>query len=160
MADDKEFVISQMRVQTMREETLFYVASPPTAMNGLDRELDLMMPQLAAAKAQAGIAQVGPVVIRYFGTGEPDTYVMEVGVPVRAGTPAAGAAQVQTLPPYRCASLLYWGSLEHVGQAFEALTQAIREAGLEQTGEGREWHYHFEGDASPNNVIGLHMQIH
>jgi hypothetical protein len=37
--------------------------------------------------------------------------------------------------------------------------QAIKAAGVEQTGEGREWHYHFEGDASPNNAIGLHMEI-
>jgi effector-binding domain-containing protein len=154
-----DFVISQMRVQTMREETFFCVACAPTPMTGLDKELDRMMPQLAAAKAAAGIAQLGPVVIRYYKVDEPDTYVMEAGVPVRAGTPAAGEAQVKTLPPYPCASLLSWGSLEHIGQAYETLMQAIKEAGLEQTGEGREWHYHFEGDASPNNVIGLHMGI-
>jgi len=154
-----EYLISQMRVQTMREETFFCVACPPTPMADLDKELDRMMPQLEAAKAAAGIAWLGPVVIRYFKSGEPDTYIMEAGVPVRAGTQAAGEAQVKALSPYRCASLLSWGSLEHIGQAYETLMQAIKEAGLEQTGEGREWHYHFEGDASPNNVIGLHMGI-
>lgn len=154
-----EFVISQMRVQTMREQPFFYVVSRPTAMGGLDKELDLLMPKLEAAQAAADIAQVGPVVIRYFGSGDPDTFVMEVGVPVKAGTQPAGKAQVKTLPLFRCASLLYWGSLEHIGQAYETLTQSIREAGLEQTGEGREWYYHFEGDASPNNVIGLHIEI-
>ena len=105
------------------------------------------------------IAQVGPVIIRYYATGAPDTWVLEVGVPVKAGTEAAGEAQVKTLPPFRCAALLYWGSLEHIVQAHETLMQAIREAGLEQTDENREWHYHFEGDVSPNNVIGLHMGI-
>ena len=159
MSDHPGYLIGQMRVQTMREETFFHVTSQPTAMSGLDKELDLLMPQLEAAKAEAGIAQAGPVVIRYFPTGEADTYVMEVGVPVTAGTPAAGAAQVKTLPPYHCASLLYWGSLEHIGEAYEALSGAIKEAGLEQSGEGREWYYHFEGDGSPNNVIGLHMGI-
>jgi effector-binding domain-containing protein len=160
-----DFLISQVRVQTMREETFFYVACAPTPMAGLDKELDRMMPQLEAARAAAGIAHIGAVVIRYYKVGEPDIadelhpYVMEAGVPVRAGTQAAGEAQVKTLPPYRCASLLSWGSLEHIGQAYETLMQAIKEAGLEQTGEGREWHYHFEGDASPNNVIGLHMGI-
>ena len=154
-----DLLISQMRVQTMREETFFYVACPPTPMANLDRELDRMMPQLEAAKAAGGIAHLGPVVIRYYKSGEPDTYAMEAGVPVKPGTQAAGEAQVKTLPPYCCASLLYWGSLEHIGQAYETLMQAIQEAGLEQTGEGREWHYHFEGDASPNNVIGLHMGI-
>jgi effector-binding domain-containing protein len=154
-----DFLISQMRVQTMREETLFCVACAPTPMAGLDKALDRMMPQLEAARAAASITQGEPVVIRYYKVDEPDLYVMEAGVPVKAGTQATGEAQVTTLPPYRCASLLSWGSLEHIGQAYETLMQAIKEAGLEQTGEGREWHYHFEGDASPNNVIGLHMGI-
>jgi effector-binding domain-containing protein len=154
-----DFLITQMRVQTMREETFFCVACAPTPMAGLDKELDRMMPQLEAARAAAGIAHIGAVVIRYYKVDEPDIYVMEAGVPVRAGTQAAVEAQVKTLPSYRCASLLSWGSLEHIGLAYETLVQAIQEAGLEQTGEGREWHYHFEGDASPNNVIGLHMGI-
>ena len=48
-----EFLIGQMRVQTMREETFFHVATQPMAMSGLDKELDLLVPQLEAAKAEA-----------------------------------------------------------------------------------------------------------
>jgi hypothetical protein len=154
-----EFIISQMRVQTMREQPFFYVVSRPTMMSGLDEELDLLIPKLEAAQAEAHVGDGAPVIVRYFPADTPDVYLMETGIPVKAGTAPAGEAQVKTLPLYRCASLLYWGSLAHIGQAYEALMQAMREAGLEQTGEGREWHYHFEGDASPNNVIGLHMEI-
>jgi effector-binding domain-containing protein len=157
VSDDPGYLIGQMRVQTMREETFFHVTGRPVPMSGLDDELDRLIPLLEAAQAEAGIAQVGPVVVRYFLSGGADTYVMELGVPVRPGTPAAGEALVKVLPSYRCASLLYWGSLEHIGPAYEALIGAIRDAGLEQTGEGREWHYHFEGDGSPNNVIGLQL---
>lgn len=78
MTDAVEFLIGQMRVLTMREETLFCPASSPTAMSGPDQQLEVLMPQLQAAQATAGIGQVGPVVIRYFLTGEPDTYLMEV----------------------------------------------------------------------------------
>jgi effector-binding domain-containing protein len=154
-----EFLIGQMRVQTMREETFFHVACAPTPMAGLDRELDVLIPKLEAAQAAAGIAQVGPVVTRYYWVGAPDLYVMEVGVPVKAGTQAAGEAQVKTLPHFRCAALLYWGSLEHIGEPYAKLMQAIQEAGLEKSGDNREWYYHFEGDVSPNNVIGLHIGI-
>jgi effector-binding domain-containing protein len=154
-----EFLVGQMRVQTMRQETFFCVVGQPTTMASLDQELDRLIPKLEAAKAAAGIAQVGPVIIRYYATGAPDTWVLEVGVPVKAGTEAAGEAQVKTLPPFRCAALLYWGSLEHINEPYAKLMQAIQEAGLEQTGENREWHYYFEGDVSPNNVIGLHMGI-
>lgn len=154
-----EFLIGEMRVQTMREETFFYVACPPTPMAGLDQELDALIHKLEAAQAAADIAQVGPVVTRYYWVGAPDIYVMEVGVPVKPGTEAAGEAQVKTLPPFRCAALLYWGSLEHIGEPYTKLMQAIQEAGLEQTGDNREWYYHFEADTSPNNIIGLHIGI-
>ena len=159
MTTHAEYLIGQMRVQTLREQSFFYVACPPTAMARLDEELNRLMPLLETAQAEAHVGDGAPVILRYFPTGEPDIYVMEVGIPVKAGVQPAGEAQVKTLPPYRCASLLYWGSLEHIGEAYGALTQAIKDAGLEQTGEGREWYYHFEGDASPNNVIGLHMEI-
>jgi len=159
MTDHPEFLIGQMRVQTVREETYFYVASPPTPFADLDNALDLLIPQLEAAQAQAGIAQVGPVVVRYYPAGEPNMSILEIGVPVKAGTLPAGDAQVKMLPPLRCASLLYWGSLAHIGPAYEALTKAIKDAGLRNIGEGREWHYHFEGDTSPNNVIGLQLEI-
>jgi effector-binding domain-containing protein len=159
MTTNADYLIGQVRVQTMSEQPFFYVACLPTPMAALDEELERLMPLLEVAKAQAHVGGGAPVITRYFPTDKPDTYLMEVGIPVKAGTKPAGAAQVKTLPPYRCASLLYWGSLEHIQEAYGALMQAIKEAGLEQTGEGREWYYHFEGDASPNNVIGLHMEI-
>ncbi|MBN1641217.1 MAG: GyrI-like domain-containing protein [Anaerolineae bacterium] len=157
MSEGPDFLIGQMRVQTMREQPFFYVVSRPVPMDDLDEELDRLMPQLQAARDEGRIG--GPVIIRYYPTDAPRAYLMEVGLPVAVGTPPLGEAQVKTLPAYRCASLLYWGSLEHMGQAYETLMQAIKAAGLEQTGEGREWHYYFEGDASPNNVIGLHMGV-
>jgi effector-binding domain-containing protein len=159
MTDEPEFLIGQMRLQTVREETFFYVSCQPTAMSALDQELDKLVPILEVAQAQAHVGDGAPVIIRYYKTGEPGLFTMEVGVPVRSGTLPAGEAQVMTLPPVRCASLIYWGSLAHIGQAYETLMRAIKAAGLEHSGESREWYYHFEGDTSPNNVIGLQMQI-
>jgi len=160
-----EFVIGQMRVLTMSEETFFYVANKPTVLADLDKDLNILMPKLGAAQAQAHIAEAGPVVIRYFKVaadghaGQPDLFLMEVGFPVKPGTQLAGEAQVKTLPPFHCAGLLYWGSLMYIEQAYGTLRQAIKEAGLEPTDEGREWHYHFEGDASPHNILGLYLAI-
>lgn len=84
---------------------------------------------------------------------------MEIGVPVKPGMQPAGEALVKTLPPFHCATLLYWGILAHIVEAYGALNQAIKEAGLEPDGEGREWYYHFEGDTSPNNILGLHLAV-
>lgn len=156
---DAGFLIGQMRVQTMREEPFFYIASTPLTMAALDPELNRLMPLLEAAHAEAHVGDGAPVIIRYFPSSTPDTFLMEVGIPVKPGTQPAGEAQVKTLPPYRCASLLYCGGLAHIQQAYGVLTQAIKDAGLKQGSEGREWYYHFEGDASPNNVIGLYLEI-
>ena len=53
-----EFVISQMRVQTMREITFFCVASEPVPFAGLDKVLDPMSDALATAWAQANLGKV------------------------------------------------------------------------------------------------------
>lgn len=158
-----EFVIGPMRVLTQSEMTFFYVTNQPTAFANLDRDLDPLLESLYAAKAQAGIAEAGPDIVRYYragdSAGEPDAFLMEVGIPVKPGTCPAGEAQVRMLPPYRCAGLLLWGSLAHIGQSYEALMQAIKEAGLETTGECREWNYWFESGDSPNNLMGLYMAV-
>jgi effector-binding domain-containing protein len=159
MTTAADYHISQMRVLTMSEQPFFYVACPPTPMAALDDELERLMPLLEAAQAEAHVGDGAPVITRYYPTDTPDTYLMEVGKPVSPGAQPAGEAQVMTLPSYRCAAVLYWGSLEHIGEAYGALMQAVKDAGLELTGEGQEWYYHFEGDNSPNNVIGLYMQI-
>ncbi len=159
MTTNTDCLIGQMRLQTMPEQPFFYVVCPPTAMTDLDKELDRLIPLLEAAQAEARVGDGAPVIIRYYPTGAPEMYLMEVGVPVKVGTQPAGEAQVMTLPSYRCAALLYWGSLAHISEAYGELMQAIKDASLTQGPECREWYYHFEGDASPNNIIGLHMEI-
>jgi effector-binding domain-containing protein len=157
-----EFVISQVRVMTMREMTFFYVTNQPTAFANLEGDLDPLLASLYAAKTQANIAEAGPDIVRYYrlGTvGEPDLWLMEVGIPVKPGTLPAGDALVKTLPPYRCAALLLWGSLAHIVQAYDTLRQAIVEAGLEQAGECQEWNYRFDSVDSPHNLLGLYMEV-
>lgn len=120
-----------------------------------------MLDSLYAAKAQAGLSQAGPDMTRYYKAGHvaSDLYMMEIGIPVKPGTQPAGAAQVKVLPPYHCAGLLLWGSLAHIGPAYETLKKAIQEAGLEHTGENREWVYYFESGESPHNLMGIYMGV-
>jgi effector-binding domain-containing protein len=160
-----EFLIGQMRVLTMREMTFFYVTNQPTPFANLDRDFDTLLDKLCEAQAQANIPEAGPEITRYYKVdtgahpGEPDLYLMEVGVSVKSGTLPAGEAQVKTLPPYHCAALVHWGSLVHIRQAYGSLTQAVKEAGLERTGECREWNFYFESGESPNDLIGLFMEV-
>jgi len=156
-----EYLIGQMRVVTMGEITYFYVSNQPTEFKNLDRDLDILLDKLEQAKKLAGLAAVGPDVVRYFpaGSQEADLFWMEVGIPVSAGTSPVGEARVKTLPPYRCAGMLLWGGLMHMGQTHLALERVVVEAGLRKTGEYREWNYWFESVDSPNNLIGLYLGI-
>ena len=45
-----EFMIGHMRVLTMVEQTYFYISNQPTMMSELDKDLDLMIPRLEAAR--------------------------------------------------------------------------------------------------------------
>ena len=47
-----EFLIGQMRVLTMSEETFFYVANKPTVFADLDKDLDILLSKLEAAQAR------------------------------------------------------------------------------------------------------------
>jgi effector-binding domain-containing protein len=156
-----EFIISSMRVETLPEITFFYITSPSIPFTDLDKHLDPLLESLYAAKAQANLGETGPDIVRYYkvSTGELDMFLMEVGIPVKPGTQPAGAAQVKELPPYRCASLLLWGSLIHIVEAYEALQKGMREAGLEHTGECQEWTYYFLGVESPHNLMGITMGV-
>jgi hypothetical protein len=160
-----DHVIGAMRVMTMNGMMFFHVTNRPTPFANLDNDLDPLLEQLHAAKLLAGLVDAGPNITRYYPIpaqpGEPILHLMEVGVPAPPGTRPAGEAQVKTLPPFPCASILLWGNLAHIVQGYEALTQAVLAAGLERTGECREWNYYVEdgGWTSGDNLIGIYMGI-
>lgn len=155
---DPPFVFGQMRVQTMPGVPFFFVRAE-TTMDGLGEAIDRLMPLLLAERNQGGVTTAGPVVIRYLGEGMTRSFVLEAGFPVAEGTQPAGEAQVVTLPPFRCASLLYSGGLDHLSDAYDLLMEGIEDAGLQHVEEAREWYLHFEGDDSPNNVTLIQLKV-
>jgi hypothetical protein len=154
-------IITPMRVQTLRETTFLYVTNQPAPFAELDKDFDPLLDRLYAAKAQANLGDAGPDIVRYYkaGSAEPELWWMEAGIPVKAGTRPAGTAQVKVLPPYPCAGVLLWGSLAHIVEAYEALNKGMREAGLEPSGDNREWTFHFESGESPHNLMAIYMGI-
>jgi hypothetical protein len=156
-----EFFISPMRVQTLPEISLFYIAGKPVPFADLDKDFDALLDSLEAAKAQAHLDQAAPNITRYYKVGgsEPGLFLMEAGTLVKPGTQPAGAAQVKKLAPFHCAGLLLWGGLTHIGAAYEALQKAIDEAGLAPTGENEEWTYYFEAVDSPHNLMALYIGV-
>lgn len=159
---NEEYLISDLRVLTLPEATWLAVACEPTPFARLGEVFEPMMGDLDRAQEAAAIYPAGAIFVRYYPVGEQtenQRYIMEVGVKAPAGTEAAAPAQLLEVPEQRCGGLLLWGGLEHIMEAYEALNRAVDAAGLERTGEYREIHYYFEGDASPRSVFGLFAAV-
>jgi len=78
---------------------------------------------------------------------------------LRIAAQPAGEVQIRWLPPFHCATALYTGSVQHLGEALGRLDQAMKEKGLKSTGEYRERYLYWEDDQSPNNVMLLQWSL-
>ncbi len=156
----QDFMVTPTRVLNLPAITFFYVTCPPVAFADLDKVLDPLLEALYQARQAAPITSGGPDMVRYYkADGDSDLYTMEVGLLVEPDTKPAGGARVKQLPPYHCAAVILWGSLEHIVQAYEALGQAMKAAGLQHNGEVRECTFAFEAVDSPNNLMAIYMGI-
>jgi hypothetical protein len=158
MQTTQDFLITPLRVLTLPEMAFFHMVSQPVA--NLDSVLDPLLEGLYAARHLAQITAPGPDIVRYYKAPGGNLSIMEAGIAVESGTLPAGEAQMKTLPPFRCASVLLWGGLvPHIVQTYEALFQAMKDAGLESTDETREVTYYFESIDSPNNLMGIYIGL-
>ena len=151
MADS---VLTPMRVLDVNEEHLFAVTAE-APFEKLDEALGRLIPLLDAARAEAGLQGAHLMVFRYLPAETEGLWRMDVGVQV---TPfdwvrPAGEARIVTLPAVRCASIVQWGPTLGIVEAYDVLSEAMKAAGLEGTGEAREWNLHFQGDDSPDTVM-------
>lgn len=151
-------IYKEMRVHTMSAINYFYVTDQPVPFEQLDTLLNLLLERLYEAKRLAGLGETGPDITRYYRV-ENGLFVMEVGIPVKAETKAAGLAEIKELGPFLCAGVLLWGSLAHVVEAYTALGARMAEEGLVATNESREWTYYFETPGSEQNLMGIYRGI-
>jgi effector-binding domain-containing protein len=145
---NSEFVIGPLRVQTLQGFRYAYVSGKTTDGRVAEaiHELEL---KLGAVKME------GPGLVTYRPGAKPGDLLLEVGARVAADAEPAGEVKIRWLPPFRCASVLYTGSTRNLGEAIGQLEQAMKEQGLESTGEYRELYLYWEDDQSPNNVMLL-----
>jgi effector-binding domain-containing protein len=107
------------------------------------------------------LGQTGPVMITYFNfRGDPEqAFTAELGVPIHAEEAKnADAFYVRKAPKFKCASVVFQGSLSRIGEAWQNFAQAAMAKG-EPTGESRELYLYWEGHDSPNNIIELQMGL-
>jgi hypothetical protein len=159
---DNAPVIGEMIVQTIpprqyvfaKIETDFASMGPPIvqALRGID----------AAAREQK-LSLWGPTMHYYYKAphrSPSEPFTMETGQFVPDDVKAIGKYEVRELPEFKCASLLYVGTIgPSIGDAWQALYRGVRAKGLKPTDEERELYLYWEGVDSPNNVVQVQVGV-
>jgi hypothetical protein len=89
-------------------------------------------------------------------------FKVEIGVVVPDNTPApaeGAGVKLRKTEALKCVTILYTGTVQGQGQAYQKLIPALRAAGHTPTGEERETCLYWEGHESTNNVYMMMIGI-
>ena len=159
-ADMPEFVMTELRVQDFPAVTYLYTQQE-TTIGELGQVIPGMLQKLEEAIDGGEVKVTAAPLFIYEGTtGDMSKpFQLLVGFPVREGTKAPDGLQVKQLEPYHCATAIYSGAMEHVGQAYQKVFTDIFAAGLKPVGGSREMHMYFESPESPNNIFQIQVGV-
>jgi effector-binding domain-containing protein len=103
----------------------------------------------------------GPLIFVYHGiTPDPKrNFDMEMGFAAWEDPKDLGGFKVRPLDAFKCVSVYYTGSYEHVGNAYEQIFPALFRMGYKPTAENREVYLYWEDDTSPNNVTEIQIGV-
>ena len=156
--------IGEMRIQTIpampylslpAETTFAKIAEPVKA--GFDR--------VFGAAYEAKLFVVRPTMLVYQGgphlLGDPNRpFKVEIGVIVADDAKVdAGDVKIRKTEPFKCATILYTGTVNDQGKAWQKLVPAMRAAALKPTGEERVMTLYWEGPESSSNVFMMMVGI-
>ncbi len=157
-ADD--FVVSKMRVQTLKEHPYFYKSVKTTlATMGptIQQTMDALVPALKARHVQIS----GPPTFVYKGAGMDHNapFELEMGFQVEPGTEAFGDYKVKQLDALTSATVIYSGPIPSIGAAYQQVYPDLFATGLVPSGERRETYLMWEGPESVNNVVLIQIGV-
>jgi effector-binding domain-containing protein len=158
--DDQDFVISSMRVQEMKGITYFFISSK-TNIAQLGDHIRQSTEKIDLALKSGQVRPVGPIMIIFHRMMQEQggEFPLEVGFPVADDAQAPDGFEIKKLDKFRCATVLYSGSMQQVRRAFEAVYNDLLGAGLEPTDETRQSVLLFEGQDSVNNVVMIQVGV-
>lgn len=159
-ASGADYLVTPMRVQQLAGADHFLYAEAETNFAELKQTIDKLMP-LVTTPPESLAQPAGAYTFVYQGMAMgPDTkFNLRIGVPVKPGTAAPQGTRLGKLEPLRAATVVYCGSIQHIGEAFGKLYGELAAAGLQPTTECRETYVYWEGPESKNNVIILQAGV-
>jgi effector-binding domain-containing protein len=158
--DENDFVISPLRVQDMRGITYLY-GTMETTLAEMGEPIRTTMEAFEQGIRAGEVPVEGPPLFIYHGVTQDPTkkFTLEIGFPVRADAKEVGEFKLKTLEPFHCATVLYSGPITSVGRAYQQAFADLMGAGMQPTGEVREYYLLWEGMESVNNVTLIQVGV-
>jgi len=149
-----------MRVQELKGMTYLFVSSK-TNIAQLGDHIRQSTEKIQPALKAGAVKPIGPILIIFHGMNQNagGEFPLEVGFPVADDITAPNGFEIKKLDKFRCATVLYSGSMQQIRRAFEAVYNDLLGAGLEPTDETRQAILLFEGQDSVNNVAMIQVGV-
>ena len=117
---------------------------------------------LAQAAMDLKVGPAGPTVTSYLGyRGDPSqSFTAELDIPaLQTAAQYKGPFYFRSAPEFKCASMIFQGSIKDIGSAWRSLVEQATEGDLKPTGNSREVYLSWEGEDSDNNVVELQLGV-
>jgi effector-binding domain-containing protein len=154
--------VGELRLRNMAPITYVYVEME-SSFDKIGQSIQEAMPKITKAAQDGKFRLTGPFIMTYpngVAHMTPDKpFKVQIGLKAEGEAAASGDAKVRTTEEFRAATTLYAGPPSGVGAAYEKLMPAIREMGLQLSGEVREFTFYWEGIDSPNNIVLIQVGV-
>lgn len=158
-AGSADFVVSDMRVQTIPAFTYLYQSSR-TTLADISTLANRTIGEMTAAIHDGKFHPNGPLVFIYHDMMDlSKPFNLDIGFVVPEGTSAFGSSKVQKTESFKCATVLLSGSLDHLSDGYGKVMGEVGRAGLRPTGTTREFYLYFESPQSQNNVVQIQIGV-
>ena len=117
---------------------------------------------LSQAAMDLKVGPAGPTVTSYLGyRGDPSqSFTAELAIPaLQSAAQYKGPFYFRSAPEFKCASMIFQGSIKDIGSAWRSLVEQATEGDLKPTGNSREVYLCWEGEDSDSNVVELQLGV-
>src|SRR6266702_531432 len=154
--------VGEIRLRTMAPITYVYVETE-TTFDKIADAIGEAMPKITKAATDGKFRLTAPFVLSYPEASAHITpekpFKVQIGLKAEGDVVASGDVKIRSTPEFRAATVIYTGPPAGIGACYEKLIPAIRQMGLEPSGEDREFTFYWEGIDSPNNIVLVQVGV-
>ena len=154
--------VGEIRLRTMAPITYVYIETE-TTFGKIADAIGEAMPKITQAATDGKFRLTAPFVLVY-----PDAsahltpekpFKVHIGLKAEGEVKVAGDVKMRTTPEFRAAAVIFTGPPAGMGECYQKLIPAVKQMGLELSGEDREFTFYWEGIDSPNNITLVQVGV-